>query len=140
MPKSKNDKMSKLERVKAKAKRLAEKNQIEQFKAPKNEIMVDFVLSKGKEGATYKEIAEFSSSWYKKHKIQKLVTDQNVRTRFRNDYDLSSKPPTEKKPNYSSVQWIVDYKGTDDIVLLRLTKDAKSTKANALRMFATIEK
>jgi len=140
MPKSKNDKMSKLERVKAKAKRLAEKNQIEQFKAPKNEVMVDFVLSKGSEGATYKEIAEFSSKWYKEQKIKKLVTDQNVRTRFRNDYDLASKPPTEKNPHYSSVQWITDYKGTDDIVLLQLKKDAKSTKANALRMFATIEK
>tara|TARA_Y100000114_G_C11588796_1_gene244715 strand:- start:24 stop:446 length:423 start_codon:yes stop_codon:yes gene_type:complete len=140
MPSSKNAKMSKLDKVKAKVKKLEAMNQVEQFKAPKNSVMVDFVLSKGSEGATYKEIAEYSIKWYKEQKINKLVTEQNVRTRFRNDFDLASKPPTEKKPNYSSVQYITDYKGTDDIVILQLKKDSKSTKANALRMFATLEK
>tara|TARA_B100002019_G_scaffold281945_1_gene286606 strand:+ start:153 stop:626 length:474 start_codon:yes stop_codon:yes gene_type:complete len=135
-----SSKMTKLDRVKAKVKKLESINQVEQFKAPKNEIMVDFVLSKGKEGATYKEIAEYSIKWYKEQKIQKLVTEQNVRTRFRNDFDLASKPPTEKKPNYSSVQYITDYKGSDDIVILQLKKDSKSTRANALRMYATLEK
>ena len=54
----------------------------------KNSVMVDFVLSKGSEGATYKEIAEYSIKWYKEQKINKLVTEQNVRTRFRNDFDF----------------------------------------------------
>ena len=102
--------------------------------------MVDFVLSKGKRVRLIKRLLNLVRLGTKSIKFKSQLLTKNVRTRFRNDYDLSSKPPTEKKPNYSSVQWIVDYKGTDDIVLLRLTKDAKSTKANALRMFATIEK
>ena len=140
MPNSKNAKMTKYEKAKAKVKSLEKKCMIEKFKAPDNDIMVDFVLSKGSEGATYEEIAEFSTKWYQKQKINKLVNSQNVRTRFRKDFDLASVEPTEKNPNYSMVQMITDYKGTGDIVILQLKKDSKNTKANALRMFASLEK